>query len=76
MGLGKWETHSSKKPNTHLKAEGTLHRLESPPPSRTTNPPSKIALPEPKFAEGPNLWTALNTRRPRRTYDVQQPIGL
>lgn len=48
-----------------------------PPPFKNHESPILIIpLPEPEITDGPNLWTILNTRRSRRTYDVQRPISL
>ncbi|MBS7269779.1 MAG: SagB/ThcOx family dehydrogenase [Candidatus Freyarchaeota archaeon] len=57
--------------------EHSLDWSHRPPPFKNHESPiSKIALPEPEITGGPNLWTVLNTRRSRRTYDAQRPIRL
>nr|MDO8081313.1 SagB/ThcOx family dehydrogenase [Candidatus Freyarchaeota archaeon] len=40
------------------------------------SPIAIISLPEPEITGGPNLWTVLNTRRSRRTYDAERTIKL
>lgn len=57
--------------------EHSLDWSHRPPPFKNHESPiSKIALPEPEITGGPDLWTVLNTRRSRRTYNAQRPIKL